>query len=161
MAKARDILSHPQPDPRRLRARVKVNTNLEPGQHVRWQLGHGKPDVVFRVLEVRQDKGGRYPILLALRWDSSATQLRNAHRLHALPGGFDPLRRREIALGLFASGHPTDPPDLQLLDSRTDPTTPDVGLNYHQYVVPWSEMHRFFTAAGHAALPPESSMSQT
>jgi hypothetical protein len=161
LAKARHTLNEPQPDAKRLRARVKANTNLEPGQHVRWHIGHGKPDAVFRVLDVHLDKGGRHPILLALRWGGSATELHNAHRLDALPGGFDPLRQRELALGFFASGHPTDPTDLELLDSRNDARTPNVGLNYRSYVVRWTEMHRFFTATGHAAIPPESPPSKT
>jgi hypothetical protein len=161
LAKGRHILSQPQPVPKRLRARVKADTSLEPGQHVLWQLGHGKPDAVLRVLDVHQDKGGRHPIVLALRRNGSAGELRNAHRLRALSGGFDELRQREVALGFLACGRPTDPPELQLLDSRSDRRTPDLGFNYHQYVVPWTEMHWFFTATGHAAIPPESPQSRT
>jgi hypothetical protein len=159
LTKARGLLSEPLPEPKRLRRRAKVDTTLEAGEHVQWHVGHRKPDAVFRVLDVRQDKGGRYPVLLALKWDGSERELHKAHRLSPLSGGFDKMRQREVALGFMACGRPSDPLDLQRLDARTDRKTPDVGRNYHQWVVSWTEMYRFFTVTGDAAVPPESPAS--
>lgn len=155
LEKVRAVLAEPQPEPKRLRPRAKVDTALSPGQHVQFSLGNGKPDVLFRVLDVHQDKGGRYPVLLALEWDGSPKKARKAHRLDALPGGVDSLRKRPVALGFTACGRPTDPPDLTVLDVTSDSRTPRIGLDYHQYVVAWADMHKFFTAAGVAAIPPE------
>jgi hypothetical protein len=155
LAKARQLLTQPQPAPKPLRKRTKADTALAAGQHVRWHLGHDKPDALFRVTGIHQDKGGRYPQLLALDWNGAERSQRKANRLDALSGGPDPLSGRDAALGFTALGRPSDPHDLVILDCTADRRTPTVGHRQHLYVVARSDMHRFFTASGRAAIPPE------
>jgi hypothetical protein len=143
LEKVRSQLDSAQPPARTVRKRTTVDTALVPGQHVRWQLGEGKPDGLFRVLRIHEDRGGRYPVLLALDWGGSERKARKANRLRAVSGGYDSMRNAEVALGFIACGRPTDPASMIILDTVTDARTPETPF-HHQYVVPWSRLHEFF-----------------
>jgi hypothetical protein len=150
LTKVRETLQQPVPPPKRVRTRSKVDTGLRAGQHVRWRLNHGKPDVLLRVIRVHEDKGGRYPVVITLDWDGSERKAREAHRLRAMPGGEGTLREGD-ALGFMLCGRPNDPPDLEILDARSDKRTPSVGFNHSQWVIPWTDIHRFVAKGGGAA----------
>jgi hypothetical protein len=88
--KLRAKLLQPPPQPKRLRPRPKVETRLEPGQHVVAPVRDR--EVVLRVTRIHDDKGGRCPVVVVLDWDNDERKLRKAHRL---PAALNPSPKRE------------------------------------------------------------------
>lgn len=139
-------LARPAPAPKKLRKRKKSDTALVAGQHV--LLSTGRRCLLLRVLEIREDAGGRYPWLMVLAWNGSPEGLSRAHRLPGMldARSEDPSER----LGVIALGTPDDPSDLQVLDIRADESTPAhrsrdlgaarTGMRVSAWIKPWGEI---------------------
>ena len=146
LQRAKNSLLTEPPSPKRLRKRARVDTALEAGQHVRYPIGADRPDIVFRVLNIHQDRGGRYPVVVALDWDGFDVDSHEAHRLSPIAGRYG-TQRRDKALGFMIMG-PSDPPELVILGARTDARTPDVGFARSQWATKWVQIGRFFDPDG-------------
>jgi hypothetical protein len=96
-------LDSPPPPARSVRRSRKVDTSLRAGQHVVVEIGHGLAPVLLRVVYVNTDKGGRYPVAVALRWQGSEQELHRAHRLDPLPDTQPGRLRPDEALGFVLS----------------------------------------------------------
>ena len=105
--------------------------------------------VLLRVVDVHQDKGGRYPAVVVVAWDGTDASLRQAHRLPRLQAGERALRRGE-ALGFTLIGSPSDPPSLKVIPVTTDRRTPRTQW-YTGYVIKWTEIGEFLAPDGTAA----------
>ena len=137
LAKLKSTLESPPPPAKRLRPRTKVDTRLEPGQHVVVPLPGRERSVLLRVTGVTEDRGGRYPHVVVVEWNGKERRLRTAHRL---PATLDPTPMRDDeAWGFTLIGEPSDPSDLRVLSVVTDRRTPtrqwESGI-----VVKWSQL---------------------
>lgn len=147
-------LAEPQKPPRKLRRRVRCTTDLEVGQHVIYSLDSGRR-VMFRVLDVHEDKGGRGPVVALLEWRDTEAVPKNPATLPVQ----DDTRsgRRNEGMGFLLFGSPGDPSERldcvkQEADSRLGwlrrsgpPNTP---RRVSQWVSRWHELDRWFDAEG-------------
>jgi hypothetical protein len=136
------------PQPKRLRPRTKVDTRLEPGQHV--VVSVCDRSVVLRVTRIHEDKGGRCPVVVVVDWDNDERKLRKTHRL---PAALNPSPIREDeAMGFILLGEPSDPEAIQVLPQTADRRTPARRWQA-QVVTTWSGLERFFGPAGELRWP--------
>ncbi len=148
LQRLRAKLIQPPPQPKRLRPRKKVDTRLEPGQHV--VVSVSGRQVVLRVMRIQQDKGGRYPVVVVVDWDNDQRKLRKAHRL---PAALNPVRRRkDEAMGFILIGEPSDPEAIEVLAQTADWRTPARRWQA-QAVTRWSGLERFFGPGGELRWP--------
>ena len=141
--KLRDQLLQPPPPPKRLRPRRKVDTSLEPGQHVVVRFRDRR--ILLRVTRIHEDKGGRCPVVVVLGWDGHERSLRRARRLPAM---LNPSpKRADEAMGFILIGERSDPDEIQVLPQVADRRTPTRRWQC-QTVTKWSELERFFGSDG-------------
>ncbi len=137
LAKLKSTLESPPSPARRLRPRTKVETHHELGQHVVVPLPGGERSVLLRVTGVTEDRGGRYPHVVVVKWNGKERQLHEAHRL---PATLDPTPMRDDeAWGFTLIGEPSDPKDLRVLSVVMDRLTPTRQWESGT-VVKWSEL---------------------
>jgi len=147
LEKLRLQLLQPAPAPKRLRARKKVVTSLQAGQHVVFEVP-GVGAVLLRVEAVQEDKRGQYPRVVAVQWDGRESSLRRADRL---PPIADPDAQRHPpssaravegeALGfVLVDG---DPSGLRVLPQRVDRRTPTPKWT-SAWITPWNGLARWF-----------------
>ncbi|RZS32726.1 hypothetical protein EV193_111111 [Herbihabitans rhizosphaerae] len=122
------------PPRKRPRRRTRRDTDLTPGQHVVVRV---PAPVLFRVVRIHEDKGGRHPVLVLVRWDGDERTLAEAHRLPPVPNP-KPLRKEE-ALGFLLVGDPLPAEQVQVLPVVADDGTPSMRW-YSQLVVKWTEI---------------------
>lgn len=137
----------PPPAPKRLRAKTKVTTSLEAGQHVVFDVP-GVGPVLLRVETFMEDKGGRYPCVIAVRWDGRESSLARADRLPFIQDPdaqrHPPSSRRALegeALGFTLTS--ADPRDVRVLPLRVGPQTPRPKWT-SGWVTPWEGLARWF-----------------
>ncbi len=124
LAKLQAQLQTPAAVPKRVRPRKKVDTSLEPGEHVLFDAG--PRELLLRVIGVTSDKGGRYANAIEVDWDGSERQLKKANRLKPVMESRPTLRREPEARGFTLIGEPADPPELRRLPVVSDRRTPTV-----------------------------------
>jgi hypothetical protein len=146
LEKLYETLAQPLPAPKKIKKRTKTTTALQVGQHILWNPGFGRPNLLLRVTEIWEDKGGIHPVVVALDYDGSDKALRKAQRLK-------PIITKDIlhtsgkgAFGFILSGSPGDPPDLHILDMRSDWRTPSA--RQQKWVTPWSGLYKWFDTNG-------------
>lgn len=132
--------------PQRLRPRVKAETALRAGQHVLVPVEAGARRILLRITGIQEDKGGRYPVAVALEWDGSDGQLLQAHRLSPMPWWSKSLSVEED-FGFILIGKGGDPTDLHVLTVIGDSATP-ARSRQRRLVIPWSDLGQFFDAEG-------------
>jgi len=139
--KLRAQLTEPVPQPKKVRPRKKVDTALEPGEHV--VFDSGSVPALLRITGVTSDRGGRYARAVHVEWDGTERQLREAHRLPpVLERGADRLRREPEARGFTLIGEPADPAGLKKLPSAVDRRTPTMRWQSLR-VLRWSQLAKF------------------
>jgi hypothetical protein len=146
--KLRDQLLQPPPPPKKLRPRPKLETNLEPGQHVLVPVRDR--DVLLRVTRIHEDKGGRCPVVVVLDWNSHERRLRKPHRLPAQPNPWP--QRADEAMGFILIGERSDPDEIQVLPQVTDGRTPRTRWQ-SQLLIKWSELEKWFGPDGSPQWP--------
>jgi hypothetical protein len=97
--------------------------------------------VLMRIVAVNEDRGGRYPVAVVLRWDGSRRALERAHRLPAIAHRRAMLRAENV-LGFWLIGEPDDPPGLTVLDVRAGAASP-TPQHYSQWVIRWPQLPDF------------------
>ncbi len=159
LEKLRLQLIQPAPEPKRVRPRKKVTTDLQAGQHVVFEVPIAGP-VLLRIEGVQEDKGGQYPQAIAVQWDGSERSLKRADRL---PPHRDPDTQRLFAasaralegeaLGFLLTGG--DPSALRLLPKRVGRKTPTLRWS-SSWVTPWTELTRWFLDSANVRTPWEA-----
>jgi hypothetical protein len=150
LAELKSTLETAPPAPKRLRRRPRLDTRLEVGQHVVVPLHSGQRNILLRITDVTEDRGGRRPQAVAVEWNGTERQLRKAHRLPSL---LDPTPMRDDeALGFTLLGEPGDPVDLRVVPAATDGRTP-MRKWQSRILTKWSELDRFFDAQGRPRSP--------
>lgn len=147
LADAKGQLLGPVPPTKKLRPRTKVSTALAAGDHVRYAFDVHGHEVLLRVTNIHEDKGGRMPTVEVLVWDGSEGQAPRANRLpvvvHLFGGHPEPFR-------LLLVGEPGDPAGLVVLPVKSDRRTAAPLQGSGGIVSKWSEIAQYF---GHDGLP--------
>jgi hypothetical protein len=153
--KLAQTLRQPPLPPRVIRPRRLAQTALEPGQFVLYTDPATRSKLLLQVLTIREEKSGRYPVLLVLDWNGDPDGIQRPQDLRPLAAkpasvpGFSnmgsPYLNVVIVQGRLRKG------ELQILATRADPPTGDDfrrGLSF----LTWSEMPAY--VRGSAVIPP-------
>ena len=156
LQKLRTTLGAQAPAPKKIRPRTRYETSLNIGEHVVVPLG-GVGEVLLRVVEIHEDKGGRCPVAHAVQWDGADSSLREAD-------GLPPMRepntqrhgatsRRAIegeARGFILTGRA--PTGLRVLERAVGPRTPTMRWA-SRWVVPWTSLADWFVNSARPSSP--------